>query len=402
MALRHQPWPPSPAVADRLDPTQIVEEEKTPYYSPDRFYAMRLGQTLNQRYQIVTKLGYGSSSTVWLAKDLHRWRWSQERFVATKVNAISRHSRDGAEEKELSILERIARTNPRHKGWHFVRKLVDSFSISEASGKHLCLVFDPLGEPLWHYCRRFFGNVIRLDILKVILQMMLHGLNYLHAECQIIHTVVKFEDTSILQGDARDEYDHPLPQKHVDGRIIYLGRNNYGQPKTPTGVIEITDFDLSVLGNVPQTGCIQAEVYRGPEVILDAGYSYSAAIWSLGVMVEGKKLFEAASPIDPNDPNGGYNDQTHLALITSLLGPPPAELLDAGRRTPLFYNPDNCLRDHHLIPTEFSFEGSLANMKDEEKQGFIAFVKRMITWHPNERATAQDSLQDPWLYKDAS
>ncbi|KAB5583084.1 hypothetical protein GE09DRAFT_289850 [Coniochaeta sp. 2T2.1] len=102
MALRHQPWPPATAVADRLDPAQIFEEEKTPYYSPDRFYAMRLGQTLNQRYQIVTKLGYGSSSTVWLAKDLHRWRWLQERFVAIKVNAISRHSGDGAAEKELS------------------------------------------------------------------------------------------------------------------------------------------------------------------------------------------------------------------------------------------------------------------------------------------------------------
>lgn len=112
--------------------------------------------------------------------------------------------------------------------------------------------------------------------------------------------MVKFEDTSILERDARDEYDHPLPQKHVDGRIIYLSRNNYGQPKTPTGVIQITDFDLSVLGNVPRTGCIQAEVYRAPEVILDAGYSYSADIWSLGVMVGAIhsmfSLFPVSSP----------------------------------------------------------------------------------------------------------
>lgn len=231
-----------------------------------------------------------------------------------------------------------------------------------------------------------------------------------HPHCRLDlkpdNVMVKFEDTSILERDARDEYDHPLPQKHVDGCIIYLSRNNYGQPKTPTGVIQITDFDLSVLGNVPRTGCIQAEVYRAPEVILDAGYSYSADIWSLGVMLwdllEGKKLFEAASPNDPNDPNGGYNGQTHLALITALLGPPPADLLDAGRRTPSFYNPDNCLKDHHPIPTEFSFGGSLANMKDEEKQGFIAFIRRMMTWHPDKRATAQDLLQDPWLYKNAS
>lgn len=97
--------------------------------------------------------------------------------------------------------------------------------------------------------------------------------------------MVKVEDPSILERDARDEYDHPLPQKHADGRIIYLSRNNYGQPTVPTGVVQITDFDLAVLGNVPHTSCIQAEAYRAPEVILDAGYTCSADIWSLGVMV---------------------------------------------------------------------------------------------------------------------
>lgn len=53
-------------------------------------------------------------------------------------------------------------------------------------------------------------------------------------------------------------------------------------------MIEITDFDLAVRGDSPDSardGCIQAEVYRAPEVILDKRYSYSADIWSLGVMV---------------------------------------------------------------------------------------------------------------------
>nr|POE77361.1 dual specificity protein kinase lkh1 [Quercus suber] len=97
--------------------------------------------------------------------------------------------------------------------------------------------------------------------------------------------MVKIEDQSILQRDALAEYNNPLPQKAVDGRVIYLSRNNYGQFNLPTGLIEIIDFGLSVLGDVPHDGCIQAEVYRAPEVILDAGYTYAADIWSLGVMV---------------------------------------------------------------------------------------------------------------------
>ena len=97
--------------------------------------------------------------------------------------------------------------------------------------------------------------------------------------------MVKFEDTSLLQKYAHDEYEDPLPQKVADDRTIYLSRNNFGPLKEPTGVVQITDFGFSVSGKVPRAGCIQAEGYRAPEVILDAGYSYSADIWSLGAMV---------------------------------------------------------------------------------------------------------------------
>ena len=98
--------------------------------------------------------------------------------------------------------------------------------------------------------------------------------------------MVKIEDPAILERDANDKYHHPLPRKHAeDGRMIYLSRNNYGQLSVPTGVVQITDFGLSLLGNMPLFGCIQADVYLAPEVILDAGFTYSADIWSLGVMV---------------------------------------------------------------------------------------------------------------------
>lgn len=99
--------------------------------------------------------------------------------------------------------------------------------------------------------------------------------------------MVKIEDPSILERDVRDEFNNPLPQKHLDGRIIYLARNDYGMfsREKPVGVIEITDFDNSLLGDKPHFGCIQAESYRAPEVTIEAGYGYAADIWSLGVLV---------------------------------------------------------------------------------------------------------------------
>lgn len=99
--------------------------------------------------------------------------------------------------------------------------------------------------------------------------------------------MIRFENPAMLEEIAQDEYETPLPQKHLDdGRIIYQSRNDYGTLRKPTGNTQITDFDHSTLGDdTPHSGCIQADVYSAPESILDAGCSYSADIWNLGVIV---------------------------------------------------------------------------------------------------------------------
>lgn len=47
-----------------------VEEEKWPWYSPRSFYPVRIGEVFQCRYQVLYKLGYGTTSTVWMCRDL--------------------------------------------------------------------------------------------------------------------------------------------------------------------------------------------------------------------------------------------------------------------------------------------------------------------------------------------
>lgn len=55
---------------DKIDPSLPVEEESIPSYRPENFYPARIGEVFNHRYQVVGKLGCGSSATVWLCREL--------------------------------------------------------------------------------------------------------------------------------------------------------------------------------------------------------------------------------------------------------------------------------------------------------------------------------------------
>lgn len=53
-----------------LDPTKRIEEERMPSYDKGVFYPVRLGDVYSSRYQVLSKLGFGANSTVWLCRDL--------------------------------------------------------------------------------------------------------------------------------------------------------------------------------------------------------------------------------------------------------------------------------------------------------------------------------------------
>jgi hypothetical protein len=58
----------------RLLPTDsLLEEDANPDYDPRRFFPARIGETIHRKYQIISKLGWGTGSTVWLAKDINRF-----------------------------------------------------------------------------------------------------------------------------------------------------------------------------------------------------------------------------------------------------------------------------------------------------------------------------------------
>jgi len=62
-----QPTPPI------FSPDIPIEEELTPGYDSRHFYPVNPGDLLHNRYEMTAKLGFGSCSTVWLARDTQRY-----------------------------------------------------------------------------------------------------------------------------------------------------------------------------------------------------------------------------------------------------------------------------------------------------------------------------------------
>lgn len=50
-----------------------VDEERLFLYNSKSFYPVKPGEILGDKYQALVKLGWGTTSTVWLAKDVNRF-----------------------------------------------------------------------------------------------------------------------------------------------------------------------------------------------------------------------------------------------------------------------------------------------------------------------------------------
>lgn len=206
-ASRASSTPPtgSPRLSPTTPPTQgPIEEEGNPNYNVKNFYPARPGDLFHSRYKILAKLGWGISSTVWLAQDtkrcvariiwtsqssaniLSRWWWQPSRYVTLKI-AVTSFVDENAAEHEVNMTRRLL-ANPAHEGFAFVRTAPDHFRLTGPDGTHVCLVFEPMREPFWLFQRRWDDNKIPPEILKIYLRFILQGLDYMYSECRIIHT----------------------------------------------------------------------------------------------------------------------------------------------------------------------------------------------------------------------
>ena len=140
-----------------------------PTHIGDRFF--------DGRYEIVHKLGHGSYSTVWLAKD-----HLEPRYVALKILIASAYKTSS----ENKILRALSTQGTHHEGSAYVSSLLDEFTIHGPNGSHLCIVSEAAGCSVAQSKEASMTWKFQVNVARAISAQLLLGLDYIHS-CGIVH-----------------------------------------------------------------------------------------------------------------------------------------------------------------------------------------------------------------------
>ncbi|KAG8577168.1 hypothetical protein GDO81_010092 [Engystomops pustulosus] len=192
--------------------------------------------------------------------------------------------------------------------------------------------------------------------------------------------------------------------------------------------VKIADLGNACWVHKHFTEDIQTRQYRSIEVLIGAGYSTPADIWSTACMA-----FELATGDYLFEPHSGEDysrDEDHIAHIIELLGNIPRHFALSGKYSREFFN----RRDHIALITEllgkiprkfamlgkyskdfFTKKGELRHITKlkpwslfdvlvekygwphEDAAQFTDFLTPMLEMVPEKRASASECLRHPWL-----
>ncbi|XP_051864424.1 SRSF protein kinase 3-like [Drosophila albomicans] len=163
-------------------------------YRRGGYHPIDPGDCLKQRYFVISKLGWGHYSIVWLCFDTLK-----ERYCAIKIVKSDELYADSARH-EMMLLRHL-NTLRDHPLRHRIVKLIDNFSTSGVNGTHQCLVFEMLGDNMLMLIQRSNYKGLPMYNVKQIAQQLLQGLVLLHLNGNIIHTDIKPENVLLISDD---------------------------------------------------------------------------------------------------------------------------------------------------------------------------------------------------------
>ncbi|KAK9769112.1 putative Serine protein kinase [Seiridium cardinale] len=403
-------------------------------YRPGGYHPVHLGDIFKDgEYKILRKLGEGSYSTVWLARDLRN-----SKYVAIKILVGSSETTS-----ELQILRHITQNAPTD-GARYVTQLLDEFEHHGPNGVHRCLVFEPMGpsvntmvEELPQFKPRKWGMKIRYppQMAKNILKQSLQALKFLH-EQGIAHGDFQPGNIFFALDDIDSKPEVELRQKEdVQAKSISApvqrldGKQDrwaprylcIAEPLVPSAPcdegskIKLGDMGGAFFFTDPPRKLVTPLGLRPPELILTGEVHRTIDIWSFGCLIfqliTGQPLICVPWYESESD-----QDDDHLLSLTACLGALPNKLYREWKNSSLYFTPEGKLFNCALggvaegaeplmveqMSMEELFDEAAPDLEEQEAYQVKTLIRWILQYDPAERPTPSEVLLHPWFSQDAT
>lgn len=392
------------AVADTKD----VEEGRDAY-QPGGFHPVYIGDMYADKYEVMSKIGYGRYSTVWLVKDLSKPPNDEHRFRALKVLSAECYEQDH-HIFEREILTHLRAGNRKLMGYKYVCHLVDDFELKGPNGNHVCLVLELMGETLRSFGVWFKEFMVPTFIMRKFSLQLVAALDFAH-ESNVIHTDIKPDNIFVKVLDMHrieSEYlvNGPIPkqdkseERYTPIESLPLREYYFGADPTRLNELNIAlgDWGVSSWATKHLTENIQPVVLRAPEVLIKAPWDTKVDLWNLGAVLfevyRAVRLFDGRVP-----PDGHYEVRQHLAEIVDFFGPFPKALLEKGDATiqDLFDDEGKIKDAKPMGRPPLESDVILPGLDQATRDVFVSFLRAIMKINPAERPIPEELAKHPWL-----
>ena len=430
-------------------------QEDQSKYGENGYMRVTRGQLFNDRYHIISKLGWGEFATVWLAWDQESLKkklpTTTSQFVAIKVSKSADHVSNAALE-EAGLLKHIGKY-AKQPGASSLSTVLSVFEQKGEYGKHICMVFPVLGQNTLCLVEQAhkYRNKIRgisnpsmaprrtpddVAFVKSCLRACLRAIAEL-GRLHIVHTDLKPENILLTtvskktREQMREWQDEVATQRSTPWDNERLVNPDGASSDAESSYVRVSDFGLSSLldpnasqygvgcharrlqsrkkghANNPLGVILQTREYRAPEVLFGNPITPATDVWSIGCMAY--ELITGAFLMDPKkDPKHRQKPEEeingdHVCMMQQLIGEVPVSITkQGGRHIPTYFNSEGVFR-HREKSLRYFPQRKLSSelqffLKDKDADLMSNFITECLgSYDATLRPAAEVMLRHPFL-----
>lgn len=388
------------------------------------------------KYNIITELGRGAYSIVWLGYSIE-----DEKYYAIKVQNPDDYS-EGKD--EIKILKKIS------KSQKYINKLVHYFIeerfVDDKITKFVCSVYELCCGNLDSLARKgYYKNGFPINIVKKIFRQICTSIDYLHNELKIFHGDIKTDNILLcginnrdkkyikLYNDIKfkekysiikkkywvekgkdlknikkmDKLDKLKIRKTLHTSILenlekneescYLFNETYLDYDNIK--IKLTDFGHYCPDDEKFEEEFGTRYYQAPEIILMGDCKKTVDIWALGCtlyeLLTGEILF------DPNGDRYNSTDYYHLDMMINLCGKFEKNFLMDTKYYRNFFDKKFNLKDKKKYkkhsPIEILKEKLTGKIDSKYIDDVVDLLSKMLKLTPYKRIKIKDILNHRFI-----